>query len=307
MEEIEKIWKDQKQFNRNFVNYEELDKQEKVEQTKEYVLHINSELDELLREMAWKVHRKQDGHIIMSNLKEEWIDIFKYWLSIGLIWGFNPQEFLDEYYRKSSVVEQRFRQEKELDFDSNKIAGIDIDGVLAPYPECFIEYVNEKIGTNFKVEDLEQYNLYEAMDIPTDIMLDLKDKFRQSGKLAEIGVFEGAKEFLEKLKGEGYRIVLLSARPYKKYRRIFADTQEWLKNHLLPYDAILYGEDKCNRLIREFGHENVEFFVEDHIKNANDIAKTTKCYLIDRPYNQGNINENVIRINNFKQIFKMEG
>lgn len=263
---------------------------------------------EFIRETNWKNHRKQDINIIKSNMKEEWVDIFKYWLSIGVLWGFKPENFIDEYYRKSEVVRQRYKQEKMLNFNGNKIAGIDIDGVLADYPERFISYVNEKIGTSFKVEDLKEYNLYEAItDVPTDVMLDLKDEFRKSGELKNMKVMDGAKNFLYKLKDNNYHIVLLSARPYKEYKRIFADTQEWLDKNNLLYDAILWDEDKCNRLIREFGNEKIEFFVEDHIENANDVAKTAKCYLVNRPYNRGSVKRNVKRVCKLSEILQMEG
>jgi uncharacterized HAD superfamily protein len=307
LEELEKIWKDQKEFNKNFIDYENMIEKEKVEQLKEYSLMLIDEVMELVRETNWKAHRKDNRYMINSNVKEELIDIFKYWLSIGLIWDLDVESFIEEYHRKSSVVEQRFKQEKQLNFKSNKIVGVDIDGVLADYPGCFIEYINQKVGTNFKVENLTQYNIYEAIkDIPTNIMKELKHEFRKSGELKNVGVFPGAKVFLNTLRNKDYKIVLLSARPYKKYRRIFADTQEWLSENGLVHDAILWDEDKMDRLIREFGEDNVEFFIEDNLENANSISKTTNVYLINKSYNKGKINENVIRVNSLKEVLVIE-
>ena len=307
LEELEKIWKDQKEFNKNFIDYENMIEKEKVEQLKEYSLMLIDEVMELVRETNWKAHRKDNSYMINSNVKEELIDIFKYWLSIGLIWDLDVESFIEEYHRKSSVVEQRFKQEKQLNFKSNKIVGVDIDGVLADYPGCFIKYINQKVGTNFKVENLTQYNVYEAIkDIPTKIMKELKHEFRKSGGLKNVGVFPGAKVFLNTLRNKDYKIVLLSARPYKKYRRIFADTQEWLSENGLVHDAILWDEDKMDRLIREFGEDNVEFFIEDNLENANSISKTTNVYLINKSYNKGKINENVIRVNSLKEVLVIE-
>lgn len=307
LKELEEIWKDQKQFNSNFVDYEGLDGEERVDKTKEYSLMMVDEIMEMLRETNWKTHRKDKVYTIESNIKEELIDTFKYWLSIMVLWGFTPEDFIEEYQRKSSVVEQRYKQEKQLDFKSNKVVGVDIDGVLADYPDCFINYVNDKVGTDFKVEDLNQYNLYEAItDIPTEVMKGLKHDFRKSGELKKVGVLSGAKKFLKTLKDKGYKIVLLSARPYKEYRRIFADTKEWLDKNDLIYDAILWDEDKLNRLIREFGEDNVSFFVEDNLKNANSISKSTKVYLLDKSYNQGKTDKNISRVVNLKEVLEYE-
>lgn len=303
---LQNMWSNQKSFNQNFVDYESLTDKKKVEHTKEYALLMVDEMMELVRETNWKNHRKDKLNLIQSNMKEEWIDVFKYWLSIGLIWGFSPEDMIEEYQRKSAVVEQRYKQEKQLDFDSAKIVGVDIDGVLAAYPDHFIDFINKRAGTNYKTEELTQYNLYQAFDLPEDYMRKLKDEFRQTGEKRNIPVIDGAREFLQNLKAQGYHVVLLSARPYKKYRRIFADTQEWLNKNGLVHDAILWDEDKCNRLIREFGEGNVKFFVEDHIKNANDVAKLTKVYLLNKKYNQGDTVEGVVRVDNLNQIIQME-
>jgi len=304
---LEHIWNDQKRFNSNFVDYKDLTQEQRVKHTKEYSLLLIDEIMELIGETNWKAHRKNKDDFIESNLKEEWTDMFKYWLSIGLIWGFNPYDFVKEYERKSSVVEQRYKQEKQLEFKANKVVGVDIDGVLAKYPEHFLDFVNRKMGTDYSVESLTDYDIYEALDLPENVTKELKDKFRQSGEKRFIPVLNGAKKFLKDLKKNGYQIVLLSARPYKKYRRIFADTKEWLKKNNLVHDAILWDEDKCARLIKEFGTDKVKFFVEDNLENANDVADLSKVYLLNKSYNTGKTKGNIVRVNELDEIMKMEG
>lgn len=278
--------------------------EEVVSASKDYILHLISEADEFLREMNWKNHRKQSQDFVRSNMLEEWIDIFKYWLSLGLVWGFTPEDFLAEYERKSAVVEQRYKQEFQLDFLEGRIVGVDIDGVLAAYPDSYIKFVNQELGTNFNPANTSDYDIGRALGLPKEIQEELKDKYRQTGQKRFIPVLPGAKEFLERLRKEGYTIVLLSARPYKQYRRIFADTQEWLNNNGLVHDAILWDEDKCKRLLREFGRDRVEFFVEDHLENANQIAELgVPVYLFNRPYNVGKDTHNfVTRVETFNEI-----
>ncbi len=297
------MWDDQKRFNSNFVEFPKLDEKQKVVHSKEYILHLYSELDEFLRELNWKIHRKGKGEVILSNLKEEWIDAFKYWLSLGILWGFSPEEFLEEYWRKSAVVEQRHKQEIKWDLSEEKIAGVDIDGVLADYPGHFLHFLNKELGTNHQLEGIRDYDIGASLQLPRDLYEDIKDKFRQTGQKRYMGILPGAKDFLEGLKADGYGIVLLTARPYKKYKRIFADTQEWLKAKELVYDCILWDEDKCARLVREFGSGQVKFFVEDHIGNANKMSQLgMKVFLVDKPYNQGELGKGVVRVQCLDEI-----
>ncbi len=295
------IWEDQKDFNSNFIDFDNLTDQEKIEKTKEYTLLMIDEAMEMMRETSWKAHRKDTSEFLMGNFKEEYIDVFKYFVSIGLIWDISPEDVLNEYKRKSEVVEQRYKQEKQINLDG-KIAGIDIDGVLADYPHYFLRYVRKNAKTDLKVEDLNDYNLYQELGLPIELTKQLKHDFRQSGQLANVPLIPGAKKMLDSLHKNGYNIVLLSARPYKQYKRIFADTKEWLDKNNLYHDAIIWGEDKCSKLIREFGRDSVEFFIEDNLGNANDIARISKVYLYNMSYNQGETKGNVIRIDDLTEI-----
>lgn len=134
----------------------------------------------------------------------------------------------------------------------------------------------------------------------------LKDKYRQTGQKRFIPVCEGAKEMLTWLREQGYKIMLLTARPYKQYKRIFADTMEWLENNNLPYDSIIFDEKKEERLIKEFGKDRIEFFIDDVVDNANTISRLgVPYYLITRPYNVGKeLAEGVIRINKLEEVMK---
>jgi uncharacterized HAD superfamily protein len=272
------------------VDLDNLSLAERVAWSKDYALYLHGEVGEFLRELpSWKVHRGQkDTTIIRSNMLEEWIDIFKYWLCLGQVWGFTPEEFLAEFERKSMVVEQRFKQERLLDLVSPdaKVVGVDIDGVLADYPRSFVEFVNSKLGTCYRVEDVRGYDVYSQLGLSPEIGQQLKDEYRQTGQKRYIPLCEGAKDFLQWLKSCGYAVVLLTSRPYEQYKRILPDTMEWLRDNDLPYDAILFAQDKMERLLKVFGTKRIEFFVDDVAKYANDIARLgVPCYLISRPYN----------------------
>ena len=49
---------------------------------------------------------------------------------------------------------------------------------------------------------------------------------------------EGAKESLEQLRDKGYKIIIYSARTWAEYEM----TENWLKQHKIPYDQIILGK-----------------------------------------------------------------
>ena len=301
------IWEDQRAFNDKLVDHEKVanDNEEFQKWNNFYHLALMREVGEVLDTVNWKIHRNEKKDLIRSNTLEEMVDVLKYWMSLVQLHGFTYEEIYEEYFRKSAVVEQRHKQELQDIIDSNdKIVGVDIDGVLADYPRSFVEFINQELGTNHNPDEVKNYDIYEELGIDTELGVKLKDKYRQSGQKRYIPVIDGAKEMLEGLREDGYKIVILTARPYKKYNRIFPDTMEWLKKNGLVFDAIIFDEEKEERLLKEFGTNRVEFFIDDVVKNANAISNLGgKCLLVDRPYNQGaDLKKNVTRVGSIKEV-----
>lgn len=271
--------------------------------TKEYILCVNSELIELLGELNWKTHRVENKQFIRTNVLEELIDAQKYLMAIAAVWDFSPEEYYSEFQRKSDVVEQRWIQEKQLEnLSGDKIVGIDIDGVLADYYSHFIDYLNCKLSTAYNISDLKCPNVKDSFHINGIDYEHIKDAYRQNGEYKNIAAVNGAKELLDAFKTAGYQIALLTSRPYIVYKRLFADTIEWLNKNSIKYDIILFDENKNAVLYRNFG-DRVKFFIEDELEKANNIASMgVKTYLLDRCYNQGAIRENVFRIKSLLDI-----
>ena len=104
------VWNKQKDFNLNFFdfNVKDLDKQQEL--TKDFALRLTDEIHELLSKINWKTEEYRNIKIDKSKILEEWIDVFKYWLGIGNVWGFNMEDFFEEYWRKSEIVDSRYKK-----------------------------------------------------------------------------------------------------------------------------------------------------------------------------------------------------
>jgi len=107
---LQDMWDDQSRFNSNFIDFDNIkDLESKQKFTKEYILHMYSEVEDLLQSINWKFYQK-DKDLDYNQICEELVDIFKYWLSIALVWGIRPMDFLDMFYEKSKKNEKRYEE-----------------------------------------------------------------------------------------------------------------------------------------------------------------------------------------------------
>lgn len=309
---FENLWDIQLAFNDKFFQKKlgkktnELTLEEKVSWTKNHLLSIVKETMEVLDEIPnWKEHRNESSEFILSNLLEEIIDVNKFAVGLAQLWGMDAQGFYNEYMRKSIVVDQRWSQEQELNLINKdaKIVGIDIDGVLGEYEEWFLNFARIEYGMKYWYDSIKEMkdeigsNAYEAV----------KHAYRQSGVKAHMPVRKGAIELTHKLKEAGYQIVILTARPYKTYSRIYSDTLTFLKDNDIKFDAIIWDEVKHLKIIKEF--PKLKFMIEDTPKIANEVA--SEGYTVFMPLGPNNVDSkkedlhpNIIRIDNLDQIFK---
>lgn len=307
---FEQLWQIQLEFNDKFFQKKlgkktsELSLEEKVAWTKNHLLSIVKETMEVLDEIPnWKEHRNENSEFILSNLLEEIIDVNKFSVGLAQLWDMSSDQYYEEYIRKSIVVEQRWNQEQELNLIDKdaKIVGIDIDGVLGEYHSWFLQFVENVFGFEFdSIEALKK-------KLGTKEYENIKSMYRQSGAKAKMPVRPGAVELTHKLKEMGYQIIILTARPYKEYSRIYPDTLEFLRKNDIKFDAIIWDEQKHLKIIREF--PNLEFMIEDTPEIAYEVAREGyKVYMPTGPNNEKYIvPTNVTRVDNLLTILDYIG
>jgi len=278
--------------------------EDKERETKELVLGMISEISSILDCISWKPHRTATKIASISNIKEELIDVFKYWLILSRIWGFEPEEIFEEFNRKGDVVQKRWEQEFLLDLDSSQCICVDLDGVLCDYVKTWLAFLEEqKVEINGNVENYIDLDLSRSLKDPSRYT-ELKRQFREEGWKRKAYLFPYAKEFLDFFKCKN-KIAIVSARPEKEYRRIFSDTVEWFQLNNLSYDALIFEEEK-RKWVAE-NAPNVRFHVEDDPSQAIRMANFgIKTYLIDKVYNQSVEHRNIVRVDDLKEIMERE-
>ena len=294
------MYKRQRDFQR--MVYPEFDwatmsTEERIALTKDMVLHLQSEANEFMGEIAWKSKRRQSPQIVRGNLLDEAVDIIKMAMTLPIVWGFTADEVVQAFFDKSMVVEQRYKQEfplYEIIKDAEllgypSVVALDIDGVLANWPYCFYKFVERTHGHVLRWKSLSYNtpNPFDALANSPLLIRQWKDEYRQSGFKRELEVVRGAVEFTQSIKCMGFTVVLLTSRPYKQYSRSFADTMYWLDTNEFSYDAILWDDNKEARLAEEFSPSSVAMFVDDDEHNVDRVkASGFNAMLLDRPYNR---------------------
>lgn len=284
---LKEIWDDQQEFNRHF--WPEAETFEgRSSQMKILALHMHAEVSELLRNVKWKVHRAEtDLRENRAAILEELTDIFKFLLTMYQVYGFEPEDLLRGYWAKTMVVRQRYSEEFLTDL-KGPIAVIDIDNVLCNYSTGLAHWLRDNVGmqdvTSRALSVAETGGWLNAASVGMDPNLweKVKHLFRTSGGKRGLPAFPGARAFLDRLRGAGLKIVLLTSRPIDEYPNIYSDTLEWLRMHELAYDFVWWSKDKGDELLRRDIAPSVRFAVDDDVLHAVRLSKSgVPVYLLD--------------------------
>jgi uncharacterized HAD superfamily protein len=106
-----------------------------------------------------------------------------------------------------------------------------------------------------------------------------------------------AREALSKLKAAGFCVHIVTDRFW--YTGIHADTADWLKRHRIPFDSVVFARKAAKHGVAE--RLKVRYFIEDQLSNARLLAPLCRVLLLDRPYNQGAIANQVTRVDSLKE------
>lgn len=152
------------------------------------------------------------------------------------------------------------------------VLGIDMDDTICSTNELIIEvadqYDKEVLGGT-GVKDVNAYEFTEMMGWPEG----MKGKFfsdRLEYIMSHSPIKTHAKEVINKLHDEGWKIVIISFRKDKYLKDPYKLTVDWLKENDIHYDKVFVNtgtkEDECIE-------NKVTLFIDDKESHCDDVSK----------------------------------
>jgi uncharacterized HAD superfamily protein/NTP pyrophosphatase (non-canonical NTP hydrolase) len=261
---------------------------DKIAWTRQYLLGIVSEIGSVLDGINWKRHRNAHKEIIPENVEEEISDLFKYVLSLALLWDIQPQELLDLAYQKGEILEAKLRMEFSPEKINKKILIVDLDGTICDHAESFRIWLRD-----VKKEDVPRNISSLLMDRDLNINYPryyaLKDEFERYGGYCKYTLaYADAIDQLHKMASEGWFIILVTSRPSEKYHRIYNDTLNWLLKQNIPFNELLFMKEERLLLAEKLARVNEVIVWEDDPTILRRFAtiQGIKVFARIQPYNK---------------------
>lgn len=148
------------------------------------------------------------------------------------------------------------------------VVAVDIDGTLANYHAHFADFAFQYLGDYEVRERIHRYfngstEMHEVMGISLELYREVKLAYRQGGGKRSIYMFEGSRFFVNALQEAGAEVWLTTTRPYLRLDSTDPDTREWCRRNEIPYDHLLYDEDKYLKLPQIVDPERIVAIVDD--------------------------------------------
>lgn len=220
---------------------------------RDLVLGLYEEVAELATSATrFKAHILNAAPVEKVNVQDAVADVLKYTIAIAQLHGITAEEMAEAFMQKSDVVEHKAQGERFQLEENTPVIVVDLDGCLA---------------------DLGSFDEAVAAEDGVEAQERLKADFRRSGGYRDLPPIPGAQEGMARLKEAGNKLIILTARPYQQYNRIYADTMEWLVQNGMEHDLLLFGRDKAE-MICEYVYPAIpRYFVEDRAKHAMEVAE----------------------------------
>lgn len=159
------------------------------------------------------------------------------------------------------------------------VVAIDIDGTLGDYHGHLIRFASayfgvppmEEVGPFQGARPMRDWFM-DAFDCDYRTWADIKLAYRQGAQKRSMPAYPFAWQLVHMIKGHA-EVWLTTTRPYQRLDGVDPDTRAWLSRHQIPYDGLLYDEDKYERLADRIDTERIVAVLDDLIEQLMSAAK----------------------------------
>ena len=178
--------------------------------------------------------------------------------------------------------------------------GIDIDGVLTDL-ENYIGTVgkkymlvnnldfDEEMHTNTIYGFLSKEDSHQFWDMHWE-------KYATTIKMRK-----NANNVIEKLKNDGNKIIIITARTYDSQimKKLII---KWLKKNNIKYDKIVFSN--LNKL-KNCLDNKIDIMIEDSVSNIEQLKNYMKIICFNAKYNQSYANSQIYRVSNWDDVYNI--
>lgn len=168
------------------------------------------------------------------------------------------------------------------------VVALDIDGTLGDYHGSLIRFASDYFGKEFYVDGFDgTYEFHEYLGLTKDQYREMKLAYRQGGQKRMMPMFDGARELVVALKDAGAEIWITTTRPWQRFDSTDPDTRHWLERNDIPWDHLLFDDDKYGVLSNLVDPLRVVAVLEDLGENydrSQELGLPT--WLIKTQYNR---------------------
>jgi hypothetical protein len=171
------------------------------------------------------------------------------------------------------------------------VVALDIDGSLGDYHSHFLWFAEKYFGRTMPAASTINPGLplYQHMGVDKREYDDCKLAYRQGGMKRWMPVYPGAAILTKELRRAGAEVWLCTTRPYLRLDNVDPDTREWLRRNKIEYDAVIYGENKYEELVRQVGLDRIVAVFDDLPEMCEQALELgiRSIYFKEQPYNVG--------------------
>ena len=189
--------------------------------------------------------------------------------------------------------------------------GIDIDDTISETFETLLPYsqkytiedlkresrikMDSNLSNHFYIVYMNGWNEKEATDFWSKYYGEI---------LRKLNIKKFTAEVIKKLKQEGHKIYLITARWDMPNDNIKEITKIWLDENKVEYDELIINASDKLELVKE---KNIDIFIDDSFKNCKSIADNTdtKVYLMTSRVNGNLEDEKIKRVFSWPEIYDL--
>lgn len=176
--------------------------------------------------------------------------------------------------------------------------GIDIDDTIVNTYETLLKLISMKYELDYNdliSKKLEYKDIFNSLDNFSNVNKDLFSIMVKAVKLKDNVV-----DIFNKLKNEGHKIMLITARNYGDYDEPYKVTYDYLTKNNVLFDKIIVNMDKKDKVCLD---EKIDLFIDDNTKHCRDVSSVgINTLQFDALFNE-NINE-FKKVSSWNEVYK---